>query len=167
MIAFILVVLGSYFVTTLFGYIVHWSLHQEWSGFFNQSHMAHHLKLYPPGDYLSEKYRDAGKDSTPKFFFFAALPTLIFPVLGLHFLGILSWTLTLLAWVIMFGVGLMKNYLHDAFHIKNHKLTQIPLVKSWFNNLVRLHYNHHVDMSKNFGISTFFWDRRFKSFMEK
>jgi sterol desaturase/sphingolipid hydroxylase (fatty acid hydroxylase superfamily) len=128
--------------------------------------MTHHLKLYPPSDYLSEKYRDAGADSTPKFFFFAALPTLIFPILLLHFFGILGWGLTILAWVVMFGMGLMKNYLHDSFHIKNHKLTKIPLIKIWFAKLVQLHY-YHVDMGANYGISTFFWDKIFKSFTEK
>jgi sterol desaturase/sphingolipid hydroxylase (fatty acid hydroxylase superfamily) len=164
MVGFVLTILGSYIATTLFGYIVHWSLHQKWAGSFNQSHMTHHLKLYPASDYLSDKYRDAGKDSTPKFFFFAALPTLILPVILLHFLGVLTWGLTILAMCVMFGVGLMKNYLHDAFHIRNHVLTKVPVIKTWFNNLVRLHYYHHVDMSKNFGISTFLWDRVFKSF---
>ncbi len=166
MITAILVIFLSYLATTLFGYVVHWSLHQKWSGGFNQSHMTHHLKLYPPSDYLSEKYREAGADSTPKFFFFAALPTLILPVLTLCYFEILSWVLTLLAVGVMFGVGLMKNYLHDAFHIKNHTLSKIPIIKTWFNNLVQLHYYHHVDMSKNFGISAFFWDRLFKSFVK-
>lgn len=167
MIAAILVIIFSYFATTLFGYVVHWSLHQKWSGYFNKSHMAHHLKLYPPEDYLSEKYREAGADSTPKFFFLAALPTLILPTLILYYVGVLSWGLTLLAFVVMFGIGLMKNYLHDSFHIKNHVLTRIPIIKMWFSRLSKLHYYHHVDMSKNFGISSFFWDRRFKSFVSE
>lgn len=160
----ILTIIISYFTTTLFGYIIHRSLHQPWTGWINKSHMKHHLELYPSSDYLSDTYRHAGSDSTPKFFIMAAIPILFIPTFLLHFIFNLSWGLTILALVVMILVGLVKNYMHDAFHIRNHILTRIPYIRRWFNQLVRLHYSHHVDMGKNFGITSFFWDRVFKTF---
>lgn len=62
MIAIALTILIAFLATTLFGHVVHWALHQKWTGSVNQSHMTHHLKLYPPSDYLSDSYRHAGKD---------------------------------------------------------------------------------------------------------
>lgn len=127
--------------------------------------MNHHLKQYPPGDYLSDTYRHAGKDSTPKFFVIAALPMLGTVVL-LWYVGVLTLWLMFLSLGIMFGVGLLDNYLHDAFHIRNHWLTRIPILKGWFARWVQLHYLHHVDMSTNFGIFNFMWDRILKSFWD-
>jgi sterol desaturase/sphingolipid hydroxylase (fatty acid hydroxylase superfamily) len=61
-------------------------------------------------------------------------------------------------------VGLLHNYLHDAFHISGHWLYRVPFVNMWFSHLVSLHYLHHVNMNSNFGIFTFHWDKVFKTF---
>lgn len=164
--AVLLTILIVYIVVSLFGYFVHKSLHQDWTGRYNTSHMAHHEKLYPPEDFLSEKYRDAGKDDTFWTFAVISLPLILAPiVLGL--LGILSLTLTLIALTEMLLIGWLNNYLHNALHIKNHWISKVPIIKYLFAKWGNLHYLHHVNMSFNYGIFSFHWDRLFKTFWKK
>jgi hypothetical protein len=160
------VIVLTFLVTSLFGHTIHWALHQPWSGKVHKAHMTHHLKLYPPTDFTSEVYRDAGRDSTPKFFLIAAMPLILAPIV-LCVLGIISWQIMLTILIVEGLMGFLHDYLHDAFHIKGHWLYGIPLIGRWFRNLVKLHYLHHVDMSSNFGIFTFHWDQILGSFRAK
>lgn len=164
--AIILTILVSFLATTLFGHTVHWSLHQTWTGMVHEAHMTHHLRLYPPSDYTSAVYRNAGKDSTPRFFAIAAIPLVLAPII-LWFVGWLSLTLMIVALSVEALMGFLHNYLHDAFHIERHWLYSAPFIGTWFGRLVGLHYLHHVDMSKNFGIFTFHWDKVFRTFWDK
>lgn len=156
--AVLLTILISFFVSSLFGYVVHWMLHQTWSGKLNNSHMAHHLTLYPPSDYQSDAYRNAGKNNTVRIFAIFAIPIVLTPIV-LGILGVLPLTLVAIAITIMALMSLSHNYLHDAFHIRNHFLTRIPVVKDIFAGWSHLHYLHHVKMGSNFGIFLFHWDR--------
>lgn len=148
----------TFFVTTLFGYGAHWALHQKWFGKFHQSHMTHHLKLYPATDFFSESYRNAGKDSTFWFFLFAGAPLVAVPIV-LFFFGKLGLIATLLIVAEAVVIGLFNNWLHDAFHLKDHWLNFF----GWFKKLVKLHMTHHVNMEKNYGIFFFLWDKLFKT----
>jgi len=148
-----------------FGYVVHWSLHQSWMGTFNNSHMTHHLKLYPPEDYSSDSYRWAGKDSTVWIFAVASIPVLAVPVI-LFFAGVLSLFTTIAVLATMLGQGFLHNYIHDAFHVKNHWMNRVPVLKDIFHRWNHLHYLHHVDMSKNYGIFAFFFDRLFGTYWD-
>ena len=163
MAAILLTLFITYVVTSLFGYVVHWSLHQDWAGSFNKAHMTHHQILYPPSDFTSEKYRHAGKDSTPKFFALAALPLILTPIV-LWAVGILPLSLMITVLVVEGLMGFLHDYLHDTFHIKDHWLSRTPVLRVIFAKWVQLHYLHHVDMGKNFGIFVFHWDRVFKTF---
>lgn len=166
MVAILLTILITYIVTSFFGYVVHWSLHQSWAGRFNVSHMTHHLKLYPPSDFYSETYRDPGKDNTVKFFAFAAIPLLLAPVV-LYFLGILPLSLMITVLVVEGIVGFLHDYIHDAFHITDHWMSRVPVLRDIFGVWVKLHYLHHVDMGKNYGIFVFHWDHVFRTFWKK
>lgn len=160
--AYLVTIVIAFLATTLFGHVIHWSLHQKWTGRFNRSHMTHHLKLYPHTDFYSEKYREAGRDSTVLIFGVAALPLLIVPpLLGLF--GILSWPLVITALVTELTLGFLHDYIHDAFHIEKHWMARAPVVRDIFGLWVSLHYLHHVDMSKNYGIFVFHWDRIFRT----
>lgn len=158
MLAVFLTILISFLVTTLFGYAIHWSLHQTWAGQFNVAHMTHHLKLYPPEDFTSDVYRHAGKDSTPKFFAVAAIPLILTPILLWAF-GVLALHLAVIVLVVEGTMGFLHDYIHDAFHINNHWMSRVPVLKDIFKKWVDIHYVHHVDMTKNYGIFTFLWDR--------
>lgn len=160
MVLFVLVLV--FIIVSFFGYGVHWALHQPWTKQFNESHMAHHLKLYPPSDYLSEdKYRGAGKDNTFFAFAIASLPMLGIPVL-LWYFGMFSLPLALLVIAEMLFIGFLHDYIHDAFHVKNHWLNRLKIVQKWN----QIHFVHHVDMGKNFGIFTFWVDKLFGTFQK-
>lgn len=165
MLAIILTILVTFFTCSLFGYIAHWSLHQHWAGRLNRLHMTHHQTLYPPKDYLSRVYRDAGKDNTTKVFAMLSVPLVVLPVI-LGIFGILPLALVLIAILVMAAMGFLHDYLHDAFHIEGHVLTKIKGVKAVFGYWNHLHYLHHVDMQKNFGIFLFHWDHIFRTFWQ-
>lgn len=166
MLAILLTAIICFFISSLFGYVVHRSLHQKWTGRLNIAHMTHHLKLYPPSDYLSDVYRNPGKDNTVKIFALAAIPLVLIPII-LGILKIISLTLVITALLVMGVMGLLHDRLHDAFHIKNHFLTRIPGFRDIFAYWNRLHYLHHVDMQKNFGIFLFHWDHIFRTFWKE
>lgn len=163
MVPIILTALIAFFISSLFGYVVHRSLHSEWTGSLHKKHMTHHEVLYPPSDYLSDKYRDAGSDNTVYIFGAAAIPLVATPII-LGVMGILSLPLVITALVVMGLMGFLHSYLHDSFHIRNHFLTRIPWISVIFSKWVKLHYLHHVDMQKNYGIFLFHWDHVFRTF---
>jgi len=166
MISILIAVIITFVLTTLFGYVVHWSLHQSWAGNYNKAHMTHHLKLYPPSDFTSDKYRSAGKDSTVKTFAIAAIPIILFPV-GLCVLGFISWPIMITVWVVQGSVGFIHDWLHDCFHIRNHWLSRIPVIRDIFFKWINLHYLHHVNMETNYGIFSFYWDKLFGTFWDE
>ena len=144
----------TYVLTNLFGYIVHWSLHQKWSGPIYKSHMTHHLKLYPADDYLSDVYRNPGKDNTVKIFAIAAIIPVALLLLS-SFLGFISISTLIVVIITLLIIAFLHNHFHDSFHIKNHWLNKLKIFRKWNE----LHYLHHVDMNVNYGIFTFFLDR--------
>lgn len=144
--------------TIFMGYVIHYLFHKPWM-YGYQKHMNHHLQQYPPGDFFSYTYRHAGKDSSVWLFLLAFLPIIGLMFLILHFLHI-SLLTGLILLIEMLLVGYAHDYLHDAFHIEKHWLSRF----NWYNKLVILHMQHHNDMSVNYGIFSFFWDKVFRSF---
>jgi Fatty acid hydroxylase superfamily len=163
MLAIFLTIIITFFVSSLFGYVVHKSLHQEWTGRLNDAHMTHHIRLYPPDDYVSDKYRNAGKDNTVKIFAIAALPLVAAPIV-LGVFHILPLALVIAALMVMVVMSFLHSYLHDAFHIRNHWLLRVPLIGRLFARWVNLHWLHHVDMSTNYGIFLFHWDHLLRTY---
>jgi sterol desaturase/sphingolipid hydroxylase (fatty acid hydroxylase superfamily) len=153
-----------YLITNLFGYIVHWCFHQSWAGWVRQSHLTHH-HLYTGVDYLSETYRDAGKDNSFRLFIVPSL-LLFIPPAVLYVLCVIPLYVMIVLIVEMIIIGWMHNYLHDSFHIKNHFLSRMPLIKKIFDKWSHDHYLHHEDMTKNFGIFFFVWDRVFGTYLK-
>lgn len=156
---YFLIILITFIITSFFGYISHWALHQPWTGDFSRSHLTHHLKLYPHTNFLSNSYRNAKSDNSIRFFAIMAIPLYIIPIL-FYLFKILSIDYIIIIYVVELITGLLHNYLHEFFHIRNHWLTKY----NWFNKLVKLHYTHHLYMNKNYGIFIFSWDRLFKTF---
>ena len=149
----------TFVLVVVFGYFAHRSLHQPWTGKFNQAHMTHHNLLYPNGDFFAETYRDPGKDNTVVIFGLFSIPVLLLPII-LQLSGTISLSLMSFVLIEMLGLGFLHNYLHDAFHITNHWLTRFSLYRKW----VALHIRHHRDQQKNFGIFTFMMDRLMGTF---
>jgi sterol desaturase/sphingolipid hydroxylase (fatty acid hydroxylase superfamily) len=161
----LIIAILTFFVMTLFGHIVHWSLHQTWTGKVHDAHMTHHIKLYPPSDYLSKVYRQAGNDSTPKFFAMAGAPLVLIPIVLFYF-GLMTLPVMIIILFVEGLVGFLHNYLHDAFHIEGHWLYRVYGIRSLFAHWTAVHYLHHVDMGKNYGIFFFFYDRLFGTYIK-
>lgn len=151
-----LLVVITYLVVTLFGYLGHRFIHTKQAKKFNRSHMTHHVKLYPPTDYFSDRYRSAEKDDTFRTFLLLSGPLLLVPVVCcyFHLLTVFQGILVTSAAVLF---GLAHDYLHDSFHIRGHWLNNFV----WFRAMNARHYQHHVDMKTNYGIFFFLWDRIF------
>lgn len=155
----LLAIIGTFLYGTFTGWWVHWILHQRWSGRFYNAHMTHHVRLYPPTDLLSERYRDPGKDNT----------VLVFtPALTILFGGLelLMWCLGVPWWILCIMtvegvvVGTLHDLMHTWFHLKGVSLTK----KTRFLKLRYLHFFHHSHMQTNLGIFWFGWDRLFGTY---
>ncbi len=158
---FLIYSLVAFLIVCFFGYGVHWLLHQKWMGRAFEAHMTHHLKLYPPNDYYSlDKYRSAGEDNTFYTFAFASLPLLLVPIILCYF-GVFSIIFTIYILSEMLIIGFLHDYLHDAFHIYNHCLNKFRFMQK----LNELHFQHHLNMKKNFGIFNFWFDKLFKTYV--
>jgi sterol desaturase/sphingolipid hydroxylase (fatty acid hydroxylase superfamily) len=163
MLALLLTILVSFLVSALFGYSAHWLLHQKIAGPFNKAHIEHHEILYPHDDYQSDVYRATSKNSAPIFFAIMGIPLILTPI-ALYYFRLLPWYLALISLVAMVIFGFLSNYLHDSFHIRNHWLNYIPIIKTPFKKWVLLHWIHHFDQRSNFGIFCFWFDRIFGTF---
>lgn len=159
LVAFLFVFTLSFALATFLGHVVHWSLHQRWTGPFRKGHLQHHVELYPPDDLISERYR-ASK-------WYNSGPLLFAPVFVVIMLvaGAITWKLGWPVWVIvtlcanLLGFGFFNDYVHDSFHIKDHWLGRFK----WWKDARDLHFIHHMNMRVNFGIVLFSWDKVFKT----
>jgi sterol desaturase/sphingolipid hydroxylase (fatty acid hydroxylase superfamily) len=145
--------------TTFLGYWVHWSFHQPWALWFHKAHMNHHQIQYPSTDFFSEKYRHPGRDSTVILFGIVFAPLLLL-VGGFMLFGVISLTAGLTTFISLGLWGFAHDYFHDQFHLNNSWWKKFPTFINWR----RLHYVHHLNMSLNFGIVFFGWDKMFKTF---
>ncbi len=146
--------------TDAFGYWLHRALHQSWMGVLHRAHMMHHLVLYPPTNFSSETYRDAGKDNSTWTFLAIGLPLLCSPLLLALFTDLIGWMSAIWLVLVIGGVGLLHSFIHDWIHLKAHWFHWILGTK----RLINLHKIHHVDMGKNYGIFSFWWDKLNKTF---
>lgn len=139
---FLLTITITWIVTELIGYIFHRLTHWSRMGALYDSHMTHHLKIYPPSNFFSDSYLKAGKDSfTIRFIpLFLGVVILEFWFLPLHLSVVALLTTSLCAF--------LNSYIHDSYHIRNHFLSKFR----YYRRLRALHYLHHVQMSKNYGI---------------
>lgn len=163
MLAILLTALITFFVSSLFGYVLHRVLHQNWAGHLYQKHMVHHKKLYPSTDFASDKYRSAGKDNTVIVFWIISSPLIIAPII-MWLVGCMPLLMAFTVLIVEGIVAFINNYLHDSFHIKDHWLYRVPLFSNIFRYWVYLHRLHHIKMNTNFGIFSFIFDRLFKTF---
>jgi hypothetical protein len=155
---FVLVV--TFMVGSSFGWIVHWLLHTKLFKGLAKAHNVHHEK-YTPDDFESEAYRDSGKDDSS----FVFVPIITVSILLFFLPFAIMWS----AWWIYFFVvvegiivGVANDRIHDAFHIRDHKLNKYR----WFRKLKHLHWLHHVYPKKNQAIIWFGPDKLFRTFIK-
>jgi sterol desaturase/sphingolipid hydroxylase (fatty acid hydroxylase superfamily) len=149
--------IASLVIASFFGHVIHWALHQRWTGPAHAGHMEHHLDLYPVGKLTSDKYLAAKWFHRGPLLFTPPLLVILGAASGLLCLvGAPLWMVGVLGPVLV-GYGLVNDYFHDSFHLRKHWLNRYK----WYKRLRRLHFLHHHNMTVNYGILSFVWDRVF------
>lgn len=157
---FIVVVLASFVITTFFGHVIHWALHQRWTRLFYRSHMEHHLMQYPPKSLTSSTYRLPSRGATGFVLFTPAFLVILGVTGGLLWLfGLPLWILAVLG-PVMLGYGLFNDHVHDEFHIEGSWLNRFK----WYKRLQAAHFAHHRNMKIHYGIVSLFWDKVFGTY---
>lgn len=152
----------TYFFGICFGWFVHKLLHRPIMGRLNESHMAHHLRLYPPGDFFDFEYRDAGKDNST-YLFAPFVVLFVISVIGtMVWLGV-PWLYPIVFIVETAVISYLHHYIHYATHITDHWLGYFKIFREW----QRLHILHHHFMDTNYGIISFLWDKAFGTYLEE
>jgi sterol desaturase/sphingolipid hydroxylase (fatty acid hydroxylase superfamily) len=155
----LLLLATSVAVSSFAGYLAHRALHKKWAGPFFKGHMEHHFVQYPSDKLISDTYLK------PKWYhdglvLFAPVAAAVLGTGGVlgYLLGLsIDGYLTFAVFTVAFG--LLNDYVHNSFHVRKHWLHSFP----GYSTIRELHFQHHVDMTKNFGIVTLIWDRVFKT----
>lgn len=145
---------GYVTLITLFGHVAHYIMHKPWIKKLYRAHLVHHFKLYPIDDFESKTYRGAGSDSGTIFFTIMAFPLLALPFIAWILTPLsLLWAIGCVVGGIVFG--LLNDWIHDSFHVTGHIFRLFP---GW-QRMRDLHFKHHIDVTINYGIWFFGWDR--------
>jgi sterol desaturase/sphingolipid hydroxylase (fatty acid hydroxylase superfamily) len=168
-------VICSCLVAEFAGYWLHRLLHSDKLPFLSRNHMAHHLLLYGPTQPMrAESYEDAthGRFSLGNVGLEWLAPSAILLLFSWSFMFLLHvrqiYQVIVLANLVVWPVFTF-SFLHDAMHLRETWLAQLPLVKIWFRRARRLHDIHHQSlnnagqMNTNFGIGFFLFDRLFRT----
>ena len=160
MLYFIIFVL-NFFILTLLGWIFHWIIHQKWAGKAYKMHYNHHFLQYSTDRFVSDKYRNPGKDNSVVIFGIMFAP-IILTVLILTIFRTIPLSFGIMTLIEMTVIAFLNDNLHDSFHLTNsfwHKFWFFPRLK-------RLHFQHHKNTQTNFSIFNFFWDKVFGTYRE-
>jgi sterol desaturase/sphingolipid hydroxylase (fatty acid hydroxylase superfamily) len=119
--------------------------------------MDHHLTQYPPGKLTSDRYRFPKWYNNGLLLFTPPLLVLMgsaaLIVWSLHW----PWWMLAVLGTCVATLGFLNDWVHDSFHVRRHPLMHLRT----YQKLRRLHFIHHSNMDKNFGIVSFVWDRVF------
>ena len=152
------IIINTYFFSTFMGYSVHKMLHRRWAGFMNRAHMTHHLIKYPPYHLTSDEYRGAGKDNT-LFLFAPIILAVLLIIVVMCGLGWISLFHSIFISLEILTISIIHEYIHTSFHLHKTIWKYVP----GYSKMRELHFKHHYNMKKNFGIVDFSWDRLFKT----
>jgi len=149
----------SIVVGSLVGYFVHRALHKPWAGPLYKGHMEHHLEVYPKDRLTSETYElKKWYHSGPVLFTPAAIVLILLGGLTCWIVGVSLVDFAAFAGGLV-AFGFLNDYVHDSMHLRRHWLQRFR----YYRKLRRLHFMHHVDMTRNFGIVAMQWDDVFKT----
>jgi sterol desaturase/sphingolipid hydroxylase (fatty acid hydroxylase superfamily) len=136
------IILGTIYISEIGAYFWHRSFsHNEMIPFVKKTHDIHH------SDIKDEAHGD--------FFYVVILLLLLLGILYyLYYNKLIHLYLFLCIYIPVLIVFIWNWYVHSAYHIDNHWLNKYK----WFQNDKRIHFKHHDDPSKNYGIATHFTD---------
>lgn len=158
MLSFVLTFAFSLAFASFVGYWVHRSLHKPWAGPLYRAHLQHH-DLYPPGDLVSDEYRDAKWYNrgvslfTPVFLAIVLVFGVVAKFFGVPFGEYGTFVVTLALY------GLVNDWMHDKQHLRKHWFHSMPFAKK----ARAAHLRHHGDVQVNYGIISNEWDKLFKT----
>ena len=133
-------------------FAAHYLMHQRWTGPLWESHQLHH-KLYNPKHQTTQTFNPVGWKS----FRFRAM---IFCFVTALLFAVLPFTMAITMCFEIIVLAIATDYIHDATHTSDHKLRRY----GWFRYLQDLHWIHHANVKKNFGVLTFFYDKLIGSY---
>ena len=159
----IITIFSAIIITEFVGYFMHKILHTGKIKWLSESHMVHHLELYPSTSLRTEEYKIPPHAKFLGIGVEWLLPVVIvLTVVGGLFTTLeISYLYFILYCVASIGYALVfLSWMHDQFHLKS------PILRKnrFFKKARRLHDRHHVDMKINFGISFYVLDRLFGTF---
>jgi len=157
MVTFLIVTALVYVVGNAGGYVVHRLLHQPWTGRPYEDHYNHHFIIYPPEDYLSYVYREPPIEAEQAKYYVPVFVVIMAPLL------LFGWEWYAVGFVESCAVLKLNAWIHDSIHVRGHWLERFD----WFHTLRDWHLTHHVDVSKNFGIFSFFTDHILGTFKKR
>jgi len=168
-----LIVFFSILYTELVGYIVHRLLHANRLGMLGKLHLEHHLVHYPAnGTMKSEEYLHARKTKSwiekVGWEWIIPITTITIPVsILLMLLGVPLQYMAAGVMVSLLWTWACFDYVHKVFHLKNVWIEKNYIFKSWFKETRKLHFIHHNNMKVNFGITFFWFDKLYETFVRK
>jgi hypothetical protein len=121
-----------------------------------------HTEILPPVKNTHDIHHTIVEDQAHgDFFYVLVLLVLYFGILlyAYHRLYI-TWALFFYLYIPVVFTFLSNYFLHYAYHVEDHWLNKYE----WFRNDKRIHFQHHKDQSKNFGIVTHFSDHILDTF---
>ena len=167
----IIVAFFSILCTELIGHIVHRFLHAGLIGWLSDLHMEHH-NLYPPGGtQATDQYLYANRNTWIEKIgleWIIPITTITIPLAALLLLFGLPWQYAVAGTMISFGwTWVTFSYMHGAFHLKKFWMTNNYIFSGWFKETRKLHLIHHNNMTVNFGITFFWFDKIYETFTRK
>lgn len=166
------VVILSILYTEFVGYVVHRLLHSGKIPWLHELHMEHHEEHYPPGsNQLSDTYRYIDRKTwldNIGWEWVLPIAIVVIPTGVLLFLfGVSIQHLLAAVMISLLWTWAFLDYAHKLLHVKNTWIENNYVLKNWFKEVRRLHYIHHNDMTTNFGIAFFWYDKLYETFTRK
>ena len=140
--------IGLVFVSEIGGYLWHrYGAHTNILPFVKNTHEIHHTII---------------DDEAHDDFFYICILLSIYLVflIYLYYLTYISLILLTVLYLAVFFPFIWSWFIHSAYHIENHWLNEYE----WFRNDKRIHFKHHDDPTKNYGIATHFTDELLGTF---
>lgn len=146
----------SHYIASFIQVGLHYCLgHKAIGNYFYRIHLTCHHDLYAKNMMVTETYLQ--EESSLKLFFLIPISIVAFTGYFLIPLDILFVHLAT-----MIGSFYAHVYIHVQYHLKHSWLNQF----SWFRKNRNRHIIHHQDMSKNYAVIGFIWDKLFGTYEE-
>ena len=153
-------VIFFFYLIEFFGYIWHRNVHHMGllGNVLRVTHWKHHCIDYPAGDMWTNKM----KENTSKIVDREAFPFTFGAILFSYICyknNIIDRSDLKLYSIMVISMGILNQYIHDSYHIKNHWLNKYK-----FYRKNKICHDIHHRLNCNYGILTYTFDRIFGTY---